>query len=106
MKPLQEIHWIFVILGICPPSKPIGRWLKIFNNSFSIFCLTILFIASISSSIYFIKYFSIDLLSAICAVYQIVGAVISIYTLITAHVKYLDIKKIFNDIQTFYNASK
>lgn len=106
MKRLKEIYWIFVILGICPPDKPIERWLKIFSNFISIYCLTIFFIALISSIFYFLKYFSTDLASAIIAVYQIVGAIIGLYLLIMAHIKRHDIKMIFNDIQTFYDACK
>lgn len=106
MKLLKENYETFVLLGICSPDKSINRWLKIFYGFISVFCLIILFIGFVSSSIYFIKYFSINLANAICVVYHIVASSVIIYSLILAHIKRGGIEKIFDHFQTFYDACK
>lgn len=106
MKTLQENYQVFVLLCVCPSDKPISRRMKIFYISISALCATVVFTALISSSVYFLKNYSIDLEGAIFAVAQIVAAFVISSTLIIAHFKRHDIKKIFNDIQSHYDACK
>lgn len=107
MEPLQQIYEIFTYLGIYPLNKnPLCRWRKSFQILISLTVFTILLISLISSTVYFIKKFSIDLVNAICAAYQIVGAGTNLYSFIIAHRKRHDLKEIFNEFQTFYDASK
>lgn len=106
MKPLQDSYNIFVHLCICPPIKLISRRKKMFNIFLSIFCPTLLIIGLIGSFVYFIRNFRSDLASTICAINQIFGTLIGLYTLFMAHVKRRDIKQMFDNFQTFYDASK
>lgn len=106
MKLLQEIYKTFVLLGICPPYKPIKQWIKILYGFISGFCLIILFIGTFSSLVFFVKYFTIDLANAICAVYQIFAFAGGIYIFGMAHVKRDNITTIFDHLQTFYDKSK
>lgn len=106
MKPLRESYQLFVFFYVCPPDKPICRWLKLINHFLTISCVIVLFMALISSGIFVIKNFSTDLANAICAYYQIAGLISSIYSIITSYIKRADIKKIFDNFQLFYDASK
>lgn len=106
MKPLQKIYRIFVLLGVCPPAKRISLWMKLFNVSVSIICPILLLISLISSAVFCLKYFSIDLVNAICAIYPVSGLATGLFSLFRVHIKRRDIKKIYDDFQTFYDTSK
>lgn len=106
MKPLKQNYKVFVLLGICPSAEPTTSWIKTVHIFLSIFCFTILSSILISSILFCVKNFTSDLPNAIVAVIQIVAAVTSIYSLIIAHFKRDDIKKIFDDFQTIYDESK
>lgn len=106
MKPLQKIYQRFVILVICRSHKKINFAIKLCHISISIICLISLTINLIASFVFFKKFVSTELASAICAIFQICGLSIAIYTLITAYIKHHDIKKIFDAFQEFYDESK
>lgn len=98
MKPLHKIYKPYL------SDESISRWIKIRNAFTLVFCSMILFVAFISSLVFCIRSYSSDL--AILGVCQLVGALTGLYALVTAHVKRRDIKKMFNNFQTFYTASK
>lgn len=106
MKILQDNNRIFVLLGICPSVETKRRWINIFHILFSVFCLICCLSTLISSLVYFISYLSTDFAEAICTVHQIIGSVTCLYTLVIAHVKCHDLKKLFDNLQAIYNASK
>lgn len=106
MKPLKENYKILVFFGICPPAKLINRRMKLLITVISILCPTIECIAFIASSIYVAKSLSIDLTSAICAFYQIAALIASFSALIMAYISRQDVKKMFDNFEGFYNASK
>lgn len=106
MKALEENYKIFVLLGICPSDKPISRWMEIVHISISVFCAIFLIGCLISSSVYCLNTFLIDLGNGIFSVCQILGNVTSLYFIIIAHIIRHDIKKVFNDVQAFDEASK
>lgn len=106
MKSLKENYRIFILLGICSPDKPIKYWMKLIYILISVFCAMVFVANFLSSFIYFERYISNDLADSICVVYQIIGAVIGFYSLVIAHVKRQNIKKIFENVKAFYNACK
>lgn len=106
MKPLQKHYQMFVILCILPFTKSINRWLRLFTTLTSIICLFIEFISFMASLVFVINNFSIDFVNAICAYHQIVGSLIAIFSLLTAYIKRDNLKKTFDDFQTFYDSSK
>lgn len=106
MKPLKENYKIFVLLGICPPDKPISRRMSIFHILFSVFCTINLFVGLIGSTVFCLKNFSSDLGNGIFGIGQMFATGTCLHALITAHIKRHEIKKIFDDFQTFVDASK
>lgn len=106
MKPLQENNRTFTLLGICSTAKSMDRWKILFYIFVSISCPSISFIGLIASSVFFLRNFTTDLANTICVGYEIVAMMIALYSLIIAHIKRDDLKRIFDDFQDFYNTSK
>lgn len=106
MKLLQEIYQSFMLLGICPPEQSISHWMTILHIFISVFCACFSLGGLISSTVFCIKHFSIDLESSIYAFSTITSSTMSLYSLIIAHIKRNDIKQMFNDFQTFEKTGK
>lgn len=106
MKILQPLYEALVLLRICPPNRQISRRRKIVNIIVSITCPAICLVGTIASYLFFQKFFSTDLASAICAIYQIVAAVLCVCLMSIGHFKWRDIKKNFEDFESFCDMSK
>lgn len=106
MKPLHENYRIFVLLGICPPDKPITHQMRWLNVTILISFPAIMLFMLTGSFVFIVKHILTDLAMAICACFQIGAVGMALYLFITAYVKRNDLKEIFDNYQAFYNTSK
>lgn len=106
MKPLKETYWIFGLLSICPLIESMDRWKKMLKIWILILYVAGLFLLLIASLAFVKQSYSTDLTSAISTCFQISGSISTLYSLITAHIKRKVLKNIFDEFQTFYDASK
>lgn len=106
MKTLLAIYRQFSLLHICPAHKSINQWTKLLNILLLIICPMISFSGLIASFVFFLQNVRTDLKNAIYACFQIIGQATAFYSYIMAYVKRKDLKKIFDAIQQFFDASK
>lgn len=103
---MHEMYQRFVIMSIIPPDKPISRHMKFLKITISTIFLIGLFTTLYGSFFYTLKYISTEMANAICAIFQICGLILAIYSIFMAYIKRHDIKATFDDFQIFCEASK
>lgn len=103
MKVLATTQQVLTLLCICPIDDSTKKWKKLFYIVFSITVLSILLTQIVASTVFMIKYLSVDLERTLYAVYQIFGWLPIFYSFIIALFLRREISALFIGLSGIYN---
>lgn len=103
MKTLNESYKLLALLCVCSREKTDGWWILVRNIVFTIFAIFSLIMASVTSTIFAIRFIETDLENSLPAIAQSALAIGEIYTFLSAFVLRKKVQETFAAFQNVYD---